>query len=288
MGMNPHTVRLVCLFAFCFPVLSSLAQNKKSDLAERQIWGNVISVHETFYKAILRNGIADTGKRVNDKLFDETYSVYDDAGMEATQILFGPSGDTLNQTLKYYDALMNLSAVEIIYQDKAAQRVQYACSYAGGRLNEVTWLNPVDSVRGRETYAYDSSGNVSDKSWYYPDSIPWKRQTWMYDSRGLVTETVRYGKNGKVQARHVYVNDDIGRLTEETVTDGKGKFLVHLVYSYNEKGFPAAELQLNKKGKEIALTTWEYTLDESGNWTRRVAYKGKKPWMITIRKISYN
>jgi antitoxin component YwqK of YwqJK toxin-antitoxin module len=77
------------------------------------------------------------------------------------------------------------------------------------------WLIYEDGVYyGKDTYKYDSNGNLTQHAGYDQNGLLSWKQVYTYDSNGNMIEVSYHGENGKLLTKITYKYDSHGNIIE--------------------------------------------------------------------------
>lgn len=272
-----------------FLILASSCVTRKveNDLAQEELVGKVKSVRTTHYSVTNKFGNVEKGERFSESWDRDTYIIFDENSNILQKTYFLNDGSVEYQIINEYD--------------NKGKKIKYSF-YDRGELSEFFM------------YKYDVNGYLIESDRYTPATgLIWKVKH-KYSKKGWLIVEERYGKNGNLIYAWHYKLDKKGNRIEEKSThypdeetylqtfsyDKKSKqtervdFLSDgrmdqkFVYEYNESGHISRETKYHSDGSiEGEIKTFEYQLDNQGNWIHKVQFNNNLPYLITEREIQY-
>jgi hypothetical protein len=210
--------------------------------------------------------------------------------------------------------LSSEKAVKTASQLDTSSQAIYMFNETGNLTEELWWfITTNDSVK--TTYIFDSIGTKIGNTYisYSPHFI--NENKYILDSVGRVIESISFTINGDSISRETYTYNEYGfqtsRKTYAAFAIGGGLLYTHQsVYDSNnikmhlffftkdssvfrntayfgDSNLPDKSIYIPKKGRQ-KTSTYHYTFDEMGNWTKKTTLLGKKVQFIEIREITYN
>lgn len=230
-------------------------------------------------------------------------------------------GDTLKKRHLMLDPLENwdlqFNKKGFIVEKKcydSANRVLFYYDYKYKKQSQLQRRNMYDARNYRIeqlAYTYNSLGQVAAESIYKSDNSLLVRYVHTYGIKGQLLQTdvhaptnvyttskyeFDYNKEGQLIAQHtynqqqqkhqtdVYNYDDNGFVKEHTITNHLDQFVFTSYAQYDMEG---NVITFQAPTETEPLTSYTYTFDEIGNWTRRVHYNNGKAVDMVERVFVY-
>jgi hypothetical protein len=196
----------------------------------------------------------------------------------------------------------------------AANKVLFYYEYKYKKQSQLQRRNMYDTKGYRIeqlAYAYNALGQVAAESTYRSDNSLLVRYVHTYALKGQLVQTdVHAPANVYTTSKYEFVYNKEGQLIEQHTYNQKDQRHQTDAYSYDENGFPKAHTMTNHLDKfdfvsytqhddqgnvitfqapteKEPLTSYTYTFDEIGNWTRKVHYKEGKAINMVERVFVY-
>ena len=96
----------------------------------------------------------------------------------------------------------------------------------------------------------------------------------------------RYGEDEEVEVIFTFSYGEMGRIIEESELKADGSLLRKKSFDCDKNCHVIEEIFVEKDGS-VAKWSYEYVLDESKNWIKRVEYQDGVPKYIVVRTIEY-
>lgn len=196
----------------------------------------------------------------------------------------------------------------------AGNKILFYYEYKYKKQNQLQRRNMYDARDYRIeqlTYTYNSLGEIAAESIYTVDNSLLVRYIHTYGTKGQLLQTdVHAPTNAYTTSKYEFVYNKEGQLIEQYTYNQKHQKHQTDLYQYDAHGFQkehtivnhlddfvfTSYTQYDEKGNVIThqaptekepLTSYTYTFDEIGNWTRRIHYKDGKPIDMTERVLVY-
>jgi hypothetical protein len=277
-----------CIFLGILILASSCNRSKtENDLDEEQLVGKVKSVRTTHYSVKSNFGKIEKSERFSESWDKDTYAIFDENSMILQKTYFQSDGKVAYQIINEYD--------------NKGKKTKYSF-YFEGELSEFF------------TYKYDENGLLNESDRYtLENGLIWVVKH-KYDQRGFLIEEDRHDKNGNLIYAWYYKLDKKGNKIEEKLTQfpseetylqtfsydkksnlteridysSDGRIDQKFVFEYNKFGIISSETKYGSNGSiEGKIKTFEYQVDNQGNWTHKIQYENNLPFLITEREIQY-
>lgn len=225
-----------------------------NDLKEKNLKGNVKSIHDYNYEAVKINGKITKGN-----MEDGGFKIFDNKGNTIEE----NCSFNVSQYENKYDTNGNVIEEISHYHSSEGDDIStFFYTYdENGNLIETIGKSNGDDVFCRFTYEYDESGNNIRRYTYYLPEGKGIREDFRYDDIGNRTEFIFYGSDGRIASKSSHKYDEHGNVIE--------------TIAYNTNGII--------KG----VHSFEYKYDKIGNWINKISYKDNNPTSITERVIEY-
>src|SRR4030095_4668447 len=234
------------------PANSSVAEQKKSDIAAQGLKGKVEVMSESFLSA------EGSKKAVSKNVFKY------DANGNVIELSNYRANGKLNSTVKsIYDASGKLIKEETLLGDGKVDLVSAIKTDAKGNKIEQEDTRPM--------------GNILFNYKYY----------YKYDEKGQLIERIAYRGNGTLAFKYIFKYDDNGNKTEWIQQDQDSSVVGKVIYKYDEKNKLVEETEYNQAGIVKAAYTYSYEFDKKDNWVRRKKMQDGKVVEIKKREIKY-
>ncbi len=148
-------------------------------------------------------------------------------------------GDVAKVTGKY-----NGVVAEIYYFNANGDVSKYE-DYSDGELDE------------RDTYRYDSAGNLIEEMGYSSSGKLYRRKTYRYDSAGNMIEMVWYHSSGELRNKDTYRYDYAGNMIESMQYNSSGELDLRGAYRYDSAGNQIEALKYDSDGELGNRYTYE-------------------------------
>lgn len=147
---------------------------------------------------------------------------------------------------------------------------------------------PNGSLFIKRIYKYDDKGNCIEAKGYNAEGDIVETYTYKYDQRNNLIEDIAEYKNDNTRGhRRVFKYDDNDVLIDRTYYKPDGSFHYRMVYEIDDKGINNESNQYDFAGNHLTKYTFEYELDEEGNWIKYIEFESGIPKYLTERVIEY-
>lgn len=255
-----------------------------ADLDKMQVKGNVESISQRVYELSKRGNTLKKRHLMLDPL--ENWDLkFNKKGFIVEKKCY----DAANRVLFYYD-----------YKYKKQSQLQRRNMYdtKGYRIEQLA-------------YTYNALGQVAAESTYRSDNSLLVRYVHTYAAKGQLVQTdVHAPANVYTTSKYEFVYNKEGHLIERHTYNQKNQRHQTDTYSYDKNGYPKIHTMTNHLDKFVftsytqydaegnvitfqaptesePLTSYTYTFDDRGNWTRRVHYKEGKASNMVERIFVY-
>ena len=283
-------------------------KKEKSDLEKEGLNGEVKSVRQIIYDAVLEDGKIVKGY-VRDSGLDNYERVYDANGNKIKETLFYEDGEVQETNTFTYNSFNQV--IESTNYDGAG-RLRTKTSFGYNENQKLIKIYEVGSDGNQNTstvFNYNEDGKKSEELVYdYTNQLDYKLVFTYKD--GKKSEEARYDYNNELVEKTFYTYNSNGNLVEEKKYEGE-ELLDKFVYAYNQKGQKIlyeryegdgtlgfrSTYEYDEKGNVVKegittpgepefVTTRTFTY-EKGNWINKVEYEDGEPLTLTERTITY-
>lgn len=242
---------------------------------------------------------------------NKEYCIFDTAGNLTDYSMYHGTALKLRQLMTFNKEHLYTKVVLEDGAGKQAAQTTYQFDESGHILEEI--LQQADSPLVKETYTYDTWGNVNmvkgdvkmhiykkfdddsivtEENWFcisnlckdtnYMGNTVFKR-----DLNGRLTELSSYNPNKELTNQLLKEYNDKGQLVKMTSLENNKKVVKS--YSYEAHGLVSEEWGTDPDtGLAALLTKSEYTFDDHGNWTWSIKYDRNNQIMgSSVRYITY-
>ena len=284
-------------------------KKEKSDLEKEGLSGEVKSVRQIIYDAVLEDGKIVKGY-VRDGGLDDYKRVYDANGNKIEETIFVDKDEIQERYTYTYNAFNQIT--ESTNYDGAG-RLKTKTSFGYNKNQDLVKIYEVGSDGNQNTstvFNYDNGKRTEELVYDYTNQLEYKLVFTYKD--GKKAEEARYDHNNEIVEKTFYTYDTKGNLVEEKKYEGE-ELLDKLVYAYDSKGRKTlyeryegdgtlgfkSTYEYDEKGnliKEQYYTTpdtpdfstgYTYTYDEKGNWITKIEFEDDEAISINEREITY-
>jgi YD repeat-containing protein len=267
----------IVVLGFVF-VAVLLNAGTQTDLQKRELKGAVHTLTEgtdtyTFNKA---GNIETISNKYSDEYGEVCYT-YNSKGQLTS------SGDEEAGTSYTYNDKGLLVEEEYSDWEETSKTI-----YSYNAKNQITWAKGYSNKKltGATEYAYDAAGNVSKESNYDKDNLLTGYSEMVYDANKNIVELRKYDAKGVLGDKRQKKYNAQNRLIEEATFTGSNPRSKRTL-SYDAQGNQTDETFLDIKSNTTIKTTYKYTYDSHGNWTKKEKWEGGVLRHTASRTISY-
>ena len=182
---------LAILSVLC--LVSCNQSEKKNDLTEENLTGQVQSITENTYEAVDKFGQIEKG----DVLVDSS-AVYTDDGHFK---IYNEKGNKIEEN--YYNS-----------NGRLYSKTTYKYDEKGNMIEDNFYDSDDGSLIYKNTYKYDEKGNKIEEYHYDEDGKFNYKYTYKYDEKGNNIEKNNYDSNGRLDSKHTYEYDKNNNWTQ--------------------------------------------------------------------------
>lgn len=270
-----------------FIIFSSCSEinNKEPDTSDRNLRGNVKSIREYSYKAVVKFGKTQKAERK-----------INEVGYHDEHVIFNRNGDFIE--INSYNSRGELTKKEIY-------------KYDDNNNIEINIYNPDGSLKEKVIDKYDASWNFIESSTYLPDGSLLSNYFFKYINNGEIIEASFYSgtiltykcfdkydsngnsiESGTLNEYNIYmVNkskyDDKGNVIEWNYYDDGDSIIMKISYKYDNKNNLIVSNEYNDDGSISSKYIYKYEYDVMGNWINKIEIKNNTALYIIERKIEY-
>jgi len=298
--MKNKVFRYLLIILILFPFYSKGQQ--KNDLQKLNLKGNIKSIKETIFSAIVKSGEIIKGEIIDppelmtfytvlhipaekgfeygelnclrDKLMEQNNRlIFNNKGKLIEHLLFYQNKFFIKCSYKYDNNYQLIESQFIDYDnDKLNIRTSYNYDVKNNSIKAISMLEPGSYFK--LVYKFDNKGNLLEKRGVLPNANSNYNYLWNF----------KYDNNNKIIRSETsegyivtYNYDEKGFMNEEIVNNRNGEF--SFFYKCNLKNDIIFVKHLNMFLK--------YEYDSSDNWTKKIVYLNEKPERIVERQIVY-
>ena len=156
------------------------------------------------------------------------------------------------------------------------------------RFGEIQEIQKIDgSLFNKETYKYDTKGNLIEDNSYYSDSSLNCKWTYKYDDKDNRIEANGYSANGSFNEKYINKYDDKDNRIEAIWYKSDGKLEFKYIMKYDYKSNLIEKNGYNADGSLEYKRIFKYEFDEKGNWIKKISFKNQIPENIKEREYEY-
>jgi hypothetical protein len=288
----------------------------RNDLTEQKLQGNVKSVMQIIYRAVMQDGKITRGDR--DSISgSKIFTAFNEKGNTTEEIWFEMDNTIGEKRVYEYDQKdkktvlktyvstlpINEETEEGAAQDAQLQKdaaarersdglfLEYKTTWEynekGRPVKEAWYSRGVAVCSNIQVCHYDDRGNKIRKEYFTPCSRLDSYTVYKHDDRGNTIEEVTYLANGRFNQRYVNSYDSadnqVGVIAYFTEKEPRSKQL----YKYDKHGNRTEFAMMNPDGIISYKYEHTYEFDSTGNWISKVTvFKGSLQ-TITEREIKY-
>lgn len=177
----------------------------------------------------------------------------------------------------------------------ASSTTEFVYNAAGLLVTE--FLTPLNGTKSKTLYTYNAAGHrVSSSTYDMDDNGAWKdvatvSAEYEVDSKGLVLVSKAYTEGDLFMTTSFkYNTDGYVILTEGKGADGDMTTIKRTSYVAGKPGLEERiEQEVSFMGQNMpsSQTTYKYTFDEKGNWTKQIRLNDGKAVEIRTRTYTY-
>lgn len=260
---------LICLLLFS----CTSEENKKNDLIQQNLIGNVKTLMEYDYWAIEKFGEVQRG----DKGLITSYS-FDTKGNKKEMTVTYSDGSESGKYIFDYDSQGNLTEENKFLIGILVYKDIYKYDNKGKKL-EKNKYNSDGSLISKWTYNYDDKGNIKEENYYKPPdgseyTLDEFKETYRYDNKGNIIEQITYRTDGGINKKMTFQYDDKGNLIEKNWFDLDNRVIQTLINKYDENG---NILEEDKSFLDVRMSPehriYQYKgYDEKNNWLKKITF----------------
>jgi len=260
----------------------------ENDLKEMNLHGNVKSLKELSYTAIIEFGEIKKGVKGRENPWNKDgYIIFNNSGNKIIEYTY--TAEDFPNTSRVFKYGVNGEITEMNwYAQDSILLNKWVYKYDNeGNMVEENSIQSGDSLSTKTTYKYNEKGYVVEENFYASDGSHGSKRTFRYNLKGNNVEEICYDKDGNFDEKFIYKYDRNGN---------KIKFSCYIVYEtlnreatykYDNKDNIAEWSYHESYDNYNKKHTYKYTFDKQNNWIVQVVYINEIPKFIIERKIEY-
>lgn len=267
---------------------TSMNKSKENDIIELGLFGNVKSLKEYSYKAIVSFGQMEKGKRERESGLKDKIIEFNRSGYIIEEYSYEPNDLLEKKIIFKYDGKHNKIEVNSYnFESKLIFKWIYEYNDKGFLTNRICF-KPDGSQYWKQSFNYDAMGNLIEEIWYTPEGVQNWKLTYGYDNQGNKIEEINYDEKGSLYEKQTYSYDEKGNKIEANNYDSDLSLSWKQTFLYDDKRNIVEKNWYNFEGSVFNIkTTFEYEYDEKGNWIRRIDSFNGIPEYILEREFEY-
>lgn len=250
----------------------TLAQNKKSNWKEENLYGKVKSVREISYQAVKKNGTLEKGA-VCDIECHNFLLYFNEKGFFTEKINYNTDGSLNRKIIYEYDEKDNKIAQNVYNsEEKLMSKWKYQYDAKGNKTQEQLYEEGIMEMK--EELLCDKKNNLIEVKSYFGEgnTLPIK-DVFFYDKKGNKTKKISYDNKDTSRFEYTFKYDKKGKLIEENIYNFQGILGIVKTYQY-EKNRKRIERIKYKVDKSIYKREIE-EYDKNDNLTEESEYNDK-------------
>jgi len=293
---------LICLIILSY--LSAMSQ-QSSNINEYNKNGKIKSIRTISYEAIQKFGEIQKGRRSNEFMkYDQQITIdyakkkciiknlssndklefsfvmeFDNKGNITKETYYDSTSIQGTYQINKYDKVGNITE-SIVFNPNGSIFTKITCKYKNGKKISLDYYNSDGDLFKKNTFKYNSSGNLIELNDYNSDGSIFTQQLFEYDNNNTLINMTSY-KYPNNKNRISYASNDKWETKFYTRYNNKGLEIENIIY--NPDGTISGEGSPLKNAKE-----YEYEYDQKGNWIKKIVYiKNGRALYIIERVIEY-
>ena len=255
-----------------------------ADLDTMQVKGTVQSISQRVYEV-----------RKRGETLKKRYLMLDP--LENWDLQFNKKGfivekkcyDAANGVLFYYDykyKKQNQLQRRNMYDQRGYRIEQLVYAYnALGQIAAESTYRSDNSLLVRYVHTYGAKSKLIQTDVHAPTNVyTTSKYEFVYNKKGQLTERHTYNQKHQRQQTDAYIYDENGFSKEHIITNHLDKFVFTSYTRYDTQG---NIITFQEPAETQPLTSYTYTFDTIGNWTRRIHYKDGKAVDMVERVFVY-
>jgi len=277
--------RLLTLISATVILASCSKSNLKTDWEKNDLKGQVKSIKEYSYFAIVENGNITKGDRGRsgasesdvDKIltFNADGNLIDEKDYTST--------DSLISHIKYeYQKNKKTGETWFNAQNKPYLTVKYDYGF-GGSLKDMERFDSDGNLTEKHTYKFDRKGNKVSETWLDADGNEDSSWDFTYDKNGNLVEETWINSEGAPNYNRTLFYDNNGNISSQNWYLAFGPSS-EWIYNYDNSNRLVETIAKLSDGSQLIQ---KYELDKNGNWIKAVQYNNNLPTYVIEREIEY-